>query len=324
MLRIAILDDYQSVAQGMTDWSRIGPDAEIVSFNRHLSEAQAADELAAFDVLCIMRERMALPRSLIQALPRLKLIAVTGSHTQVIDKEAAQERGIPVTLTSPRASYSAAELTWAMVLGLARQITLEDRNMREGRWQTSVGFRLEGRTLGLVGLGTLGARVARYGQAFDMPVIAWSANLDPQRARDLGVEPVSKEELLRRADVVSIHLKLGPRSLGLIGAAELAMMKRSAVLVNTSRAAIIDQDALAQALRDGVIAGAALDVFEPEPLPADHPARSLPNTILTPHIGFVTEESYREFFARVVDSIIEWRQTNGHAPAMRKDEGETP
>ena len=324
MLRIAILDDYQSVAQGMTDWSRIGPDVEIVSFNRHLSEAQAADELAAFDVLCIMRERMALPRSLIEALPRLKLIAVTGSHTQVIDREAAQERGIPVTLTSPRASYSAAELTWAMVLGLARQITVEDRNMREGRWQTSVGFRLEGRTLGLVGLGTLGARVARYGQAFDMPVIAWSANLDPQRARDLGVEPVSKEELLRRADVVSIHLKLGPRSLGLIGAAELAMMKRSAVLVNTSRAAIIDQDALAQALRDGVIAGAALDVFEPEPLPADHPARSLPNTILTPHIGFVTEESYREFFARVVDSIIEWRQTNGHAPAMRKDEGETP
>ena len=324
MLRIAILDDYQSVAQGMTDWSRIGPDAEVVSFNRHLSEAEAADALADFDVLCIMRERMALPRSLIEALPRLKLIAVTGSHTQVIDREAAQERGIPVTLTSPRASYSAAELTWAMVLGLARQITLEDRNMREGRWQTSVGFRLEGRTLGLVGLGTLGARVARYGQAFDMPVIAWSANLDPQRARDLGVEPVSKEELLRRADVVSIHLKLGPRSLGLIGAAELAMMKRSAVLVNTSRAAIIDQDALAQALRDGVIAGAALDVFEPEPLPADHPARSLPNTILTPHIGFVTEESYREFFARVVDSIIEWRQTNGHAPAMRKDEGETP
>ncbi len=324
MLRIAILDDYQSVAQGMTDWSRIGPDAQIVSFNRHLGEAEAADELADFDVLCIMRERMALPRSLIHALPRLKLIAVTGSHTQVIDKEAAQERGIPVTLTSPRASYSAAELTWAMVLGLARQITVEDRNMREGRWQTTVGFRLEGRTLGLIGLGTLGARVARYGQAFDMPVIAWSANLDPQKARDLGVEPVSKEELLRRADVVSIHLKLGDRSRGLIGAPELALMKRSAVLVNTSRAAIIDQIALAQALRTGVIAGAALDVFEPEPLPADHPARSLPNTILTPHIGFVTEESYREFFARVVDSIIEWRRSNGHAPETKTDEGETP
>ena len=310
MLRIAILDDYQSVARAMADWSRLGPDVEIVSFDRHLSEAEAADELAAFDVLCIMRERMALPRSLIEALPRLKLIAVTGSHTQVIDVQAAQERGIPVTLTAPRASNSAAELTWSMVLGLARQITVEDRNMREGRWQTSVGFRLEGRTLGLIGLGTLGARVARYGQAFDMRVLAWSANLDPQRARDLGVEPVTKEELLRQSDVVSIHLKLGPRSRGLIGAQELALMKRSAVLVNTSRSPIIDQDALAQALQDGVIAGAALDVFEPEPLPADHPVRRLPNTILTPHIGFVTEESYREFFAGIVEAIAAWRQSS--------------
>ncbi len=318
MLRVAILDDYQSVARSMADWSRLGPDVEIVSFNRHLSEAEAADELAAFDVLCIMRERMALPRSLIAVLPRLKLIAVTGSHTQVIDVAAAQERGIPVTLTAPRASNSAAELTWAMVLALARQITVEDRNMREGRWQTSVGFRLEGRTLGLMGLGTLGARVARYGQAFDMKVIAWSANLDPQRARDLGVQPVTKDELLRRSDVVSIHLKLGERSRGLIAAPELAMMKRSAVLVNTSRAAIIDQDALAQALRNGVIAGAALDVFEPEPLPADHPVRNLPNTVLTPHIGFVTEESYREFFAGIVDAIIAWRRGD------QKTQGETP
>ena len=314
MLRIAILDDYQSVARNMADWSRLGPDVEIVSFDRHLGEAEAADELATFDVLCIMRERMALPRSLIEALPRLKLIAVTGSHTQVIDVQAAKERGIPVTLTAPRASNSAAELTWAMVLGLARQITVEDRNMREGRWQTSVGFRLEGRTLGLIGLGTLGARVARYGQAFDMRVVAWSANLDPQRAHDLGVEPVTKEELLRQSDVISIHLKLGDRSRGLIGAPELALMKRSAVLVNTSRSAIIDQDALAQALQDGVIAGAALDVFEPEPLPSDHPVRRLPNTILTPHIGFVTEESYREFFAGIVEAIVAWRQAQGARP----------
>ena len=313
MLRIAILDDYQSVARSMTDWSRVGPDAEVVSFNRHLSEAEAVVALADFDVLCIIRERMAMPRSLINALPRLKLIAVTGSHTQVIDMEAARERGIPVTLTSPRASFSAAELTWALVLALARKITVEDRNMREGRWQTTVGFRLEGRTLGLIGLGTLGARVARFGQAFDMPVVAWSANLDPAHARSLGVEPVSKEELLARSDVVSIHLKLGPRSRGLIGARELASMKRTAVIVNTSRGPIIDQDALADALRNGVIAGAGLDVFDPEPLPADHPARSLPNTVLTPHIGFVTEESYREFFARVVDSIVEWRQNGAHA-----------
>ena len=186
--------------------------------------------------------------------------------------------------------------------------------MREGRWQTSVGFRLEGRTLGLMGLGTLGARVARSGQAFDMRVLAWSANLDPQRARDLGVEPVTKEELLRQSDVVSIHLKLGDRSRGLIGAQELALMKRSAVLVNTSRSAIIDQGALAQALENGFIAGAALDVFEPEPLPSDHPVRRLPNTILTPHIGFVTEESYREFFAGIVEAIVAWRQTQGARP----------
>jgi phosphoglycerate dehydrogenase-like enzyme len=177
-----------------------------------------------------------------------------------------------------------------------------------------VGFRLEGRTLGLIGLGTLGARVARYGQAFDMRVLGWSANLDPQRARDLGVEPVTKEELLRQSDVVSIHLKLGDRSRGLIGAQELALMKRSAVLVNTSRSPIIDQDALSQALHDGVIAGAALDVFEPEPLPSDHPVRRLPNTILTPHIGFVTEESYREFFAGIVEAIVAWRQAQRAAP----------
>ncbi len=314
MLRIAILDDYQSVARGMADWSRIGPDVEIVSFDYHLSEDEAPVELLSFDVLCIMRERMAVSRRLIEALPRLKLIAVTGSHTQVIDVEAAQERGIPVTLTAPRASNSAAELTWALVLALARKITQEDRNMREGRWQSTVGFRLEGRTLGLIGLGTLGARVARYGQAFDMNVVAWSSNLDPQRARDLGVEPVSKDQLLRQSDVVSIHLKLGPRSRGLIGASEFQLMKPSAILVNTSRAAIVDQSALAQALRDKMIAGAALDVFYPEPLPSDHPVRHLPNTILTPHIGFVTEESYRDFFAGIVESICDWRQARAGAP----------
>ena len=314
MLRIAILDDYQSVARGMADWSRIGPDVEIVSFDHHLSEDDAPVELLYFDVLCIMRERMAVSRRLIEALPRLKLIAVTGSHTQVIDVEAAQERGIPVTLTAPRASNSAAELTWALVLALARKIPQEDRNMRDGGWQSTVGFRLEGRTLGLIGLGTLGARVARYGQAFDMNVVAWSSNLDPQRARDLGVEPVSKDQLLRRSDVVSIHLKLGPRSRGLIGASEFQQMKPSAILVNTSRAPIVDQSALAQALHDKIIAGAALDVFEPEPLPSDHPVRHLPNTILTPHIGFVTEESYRDFFAGIVEVICAWRQAQAGAP----------
>ncbi len=313
MLRIAILDDYQSVALQMADWSLLGSDVEIVSFDRHLSEGEARETLQSFDVLCIMRERMALPRGLIEALPGLKLIAVTGSHTQVIDTKAAQELGIPVTLTAPRASHSAAELTWALVLSLARNITIEDRNMRKGRWQSRVGFRLEGRTLGLMGLGTLGARVARYGQAFDMRVVAWSPNLDPQKARDLGVEPVSKEELLKQSDVVSIHLKLGDRSRGLIGAPQLALMKKTAVLVNTSRAPIIDQAALAHALQMGTIAGAALDVFDPEPLPPEHPIRHLPNTVLTPHIGFVTEESYREFFKGIVESIRTWRDAQGSA-----------
>jgi phosphoglycerate dehydrogenase-like enzyme len=308
MLRIAILDDYQGVAERMANWSRLGPGVEIVSFDRHLGEDEAAVLLADFDILCLMRERMAVPKTLIERLPRLKLIAVTGSHTQVIDREAAAERGIPVSLTASHASNSAAELTWALVLALARHVVVEDRNMREGRWQTTLGSRLEGRTLGLIGLGNLGARVARYGQAFDMRVIAWSANLDPQRARDLGVEPVSKEELLRRSDVVSIHVKLGPRSRGLIGASELVLMKPTALLVNTSRSAIVDSLALANAVRDGIIAGAALDVFEPEPLPADHPIRALPNTVLTPHIGFVTEESYSEFYAGIVDSIIAWRE----------------
>ena len=311
MLRVAILDDYQKVALSMGDWTRLGHDAEVVSFSSHLSEADAAEALRDFDVLCIMRERMALPGRLVEALPRLKLIAVTGSHTQVIDVEAARARGIPVTLTAPKASNSAAELTFGLILGLARKIPVEDRNIREGRWQTTVGFRLEGRTLGLIGLGTLGARVARYAQAFDMNCIAWSANLDPERARGLGVEPVCKEELLHRSDVISIHLKLGPRSRGLIGAPELALMKQRAILVNTSRSGIIDEAALMEALNTGRIAGAALDVFDPEPLPPEHPIRYLPNTILTPHVGFVTEESYREFFSGLIDSILAWRQRQG-------------
>lgn len=313
MLRVAILDDYQQVALDMGEWQRLGPDVEIVAFDRHLGESEAAHVLADFDVLCLMRERMALPARLIEQLPRLKLIAVTGSHTSVVDKDAAAARGVRIALTAPKASNSAAELAWTLILALARHVPEEDRNLREGRWQTTVGIRLEGRTLGVIGLGTLGARVARYAQAFDMKVLAWSSNLDPARARALAVEPVTKEELLRRSDVVSIHLKLSERTRGLIGAADLALMKRSALVVNTSRAAIVDQSALAEALRAGVIGGAGLDVFDPEPLPADHPFRALPNTVLTPHIGFVTEESYREFYAGIIDAILDWRKGPGGA-----------
>lgn len=311
MLRIAVLDDYQGVALAMGDWHRLGSDVEIVCFDRHLSETEAVRELVDFDILCLMRERMALPAHVIAALPRLKMVAVTGSHTSVVDNAAAAARGIRITLTASRASNSAAELTWALILALARHLPTEDRNLRQGRWQTTVGFRLEGRTLGVVGLGTLGARVARYAQAFDMRVIAWSSNLDPQKARALDVEPVSKAELLHTSDVVSIHLKLSERSRGLIGAEDLAAMKSTAILVNTSRSAIVDEAALAQALRDGMIAGAGLDVFDVEPLPADHPFRNMPNTVLTPHIGFVTEESYREFYAGIIDAILGWRSEAG-------------
>jgi D-3-phosphoglycerate dehydrogenase len=310
-MNITVLDDYQGMVRKL-DAYKLVASHNVTIWNDHTKDEDLlAERLKDTEALVLIRERTPIRAPLIARLPKLKIISQRSVYPH-IDVPACTQHGVVVcsNMHAGTPSYAAAELTWAMVLGLARQITVEDRNMREGRWQTSVGFRLEGRTLGLIGLGTLGARVARYGQAFDMRVVAWSANLDPQRARYLGVEPVTKEELLRQSDVVSIHLKLGDRSRGLIGAPELALMKRSAILVNTSRGPIIDQEALAQALQNGVIAGAALDVFEPEPLPADHPVRRLPNTILTPHIGFVTEESYREFFAGIVEAIVAWRQAS--------------
>ncbi len=310
-LRVAVCDDYQRVALEMADWSRLGDDVEIVAFDLPLAGDEAAAALADFDVLCLMRERMAIPRALLARLPRLKFIAVTGSHAGVIDAAAAAERGVGVALTDPAASASAAEHTWALVLALARNIVVEDRNMREGRWQTTLGFRLQGRTLGLLGLGNLGAKVTSYGRAFDMNIIAWSANLTAERAAAAGARLVSKEDLLRTADVVSVQLKLSDRTRGLIGAREFALMKPTAVLVNTSRGPIIDEAAMIEALRAGRIAGAALDVYDREPLPADHPLRAAPNTVLTPHIGFVTEQSYRDFYGRIVGRILEWRAATG-------------
>ena len=218
--------------------------------------------------------------------------------------------GIGVALTDPAPSASAAEHTWALVLALARNIVVEDRNMREGRWQTTLGFRLQGRTLGLIGLGTLGSRVAAYGRAFDMDVIAWSANLTAERAAAVGARLVGKDELLAEADVISVQLKLSDRSRGLVGAREFGLMKPSAVIVNTSRGPIIDEGAMIDALRAGRIAGAGLDVYDREPLPADHPLRSCPNTVLTPHIGFVTEQGYRDFYRRIIERILDWRAGN--------------
>jgi D-3-phosphoglycerate dehydrogenase len=296
------------VATRLADWSQLGSDVEVVSFQHHLPDIDTAvRELADFDVLCLMRERMAMPRALIERLPRLKFIAVTGSHARAVDAVAAAARGIPVSLTSRAASSSAAELAWALVLACARHVTAEDRNMREGRWQTTVGIRLAGRTLGLLGLGTLGSKVAEYGCVFGMTVIAWSANLTPERAAAAGARAVSKEDLLRDSDILSIHTKLSARTRGLIGAAELALMKPSAILINTSRGPIVDEAALSDALRAGRIAGAGLDVYDHEPLPPDDPLRSLPNTVLTPHVGFVTEEGYRNFFEGQIELIQAWR-----------------
>jgi len=308
MLRVAILDDYQQVALAMADWSRLGPDVEVVALPHHLGDVgTAASALAEFDVLVMMRERMPVPRALIERLPRLRYMVFTGSHNTVIDLAAAAERGIPISRTAMRASPSAAEITWALIMAWMRHIPQEHAAMRAGGWQTTVGMNLHGKTLGLLGLGTLGSVVARYGKAFDMNVIAWSPNLTPERAAAQGVTAVSREDLFRQADILSIHLKLGPRSTGVVGAAEFELMKPSALLVNTSRGPIVDEAAMLAALKQNSIGGAALDVFDQEPLPADHPLRKLDNVLLTPHLGYVTDESYKGFFASAVENIAAWR-----------------
>jgi phosphoglycerate dehydrogenase-like enzyme len=303
MTRVAILDDYQNVAMGLADWKSLPAGTEVVAFRDHLHELDAvAKRLADFDVVVAMRERTAFPRALLEKLPKLRLLVTTGMRNASIDVKAAAEGGITVCGTSGL-PYPTAELTWGLVLALFRRIAVEDRVTREGKWQTTLGLGLNGKTLGVIGLGTLGSRVARYGKAFEMEVLAWSQNLTAERAAEVGATLVGKDELLRRSDVVSIHLVLSDRSRGLVGARELGLMKRTAYLVNTSRGPIVDEAALIRALQDGTIAGAGLDVFEPEPLPLDHPFRKLPNTVITPHLGYVTEETYRVFFGHALENV---------------------
>ena len=303
MTRVAILDDYQNVAMGLADWKSLPGGTEVVAFRDHLHELDAvAKRLADFDVVVAMRERTAFPRALLEKLPKLRLLVTTGMRNASIDMKAAADRGITVCGTSGL-PYPTAELTWGLVLALFRRIAVEDRATREGTWQTTLGLGLNGKTLGVIGLGTLGSRVARYGKAFEMEVLAWSQNLTAERAAEVGATLVGKDELLRRSDVVSLHLVLSDRSRGLVGARELGLMKRTAYLVNTSRGPIVDEAALIRALRDGTIAGAGLDVFEPEPLPLDHPFRTLPNTVITPHLGYVTEETYRVFFGHALEDV---------------------
>ena len=306
MVAIAILDDYQNVALRLADWSRLKDAHRLHVFDTPFAdEAAAAKALVGFDVLAIMRERTPFPRALIEKLPILKLIVTSGGRNDAIDVAAAHARGITVSGTdSP--GFATAELTWGLILGLARKIAFEDQRMRDGHWQTTVGTDLRGKTLGLVGLGRLGKEVAAFGKAFRMNVIAWSANLKAEDAAAVGVERVEKADLFRRADFISIHTRLSERTKGLVGAPELALMKPTAYIVNTSRGPIIDEAALMGALEAGRIAGAGLDVYGEEPLPATHMLRSWPRTLLTPHLGYVTEETYRVFYGGMVEAIEGW------------------
>jgi phosphoglycerate dehydrogenase-like enzyme len=306
MMQVAILDDYQDVALTMADWSQVAARATITVFNDHLADPDAVvRRLAPFDVVCVMRERTPLTRDVIERLPQLKMIASTGPFNAAIDVDAAKERGIYVSGTGGYVE-STIELTWALILTTARRIVDEAQSVRDGGWQTSVGLQLGGSVLGVLGLGRIGSRVAQVGKAFGMDVIAWSTNLTPDAADEAGVTYVSKEELFSRADVLTVHLKLSERSHGLVGAEDLALMKPTALLVNTSRGPIVDESALVDALRSRRIAGAGLDVFDTEPLAAGHPLRSLDNVVATPHIGYVAEQVYRVFYGESAAKIARW------------------
>ncbi len=303
MVRVAVLDDYQDVAMKVADWSVLPAGTEIETFSDHLHDIEAvAERLREFPVVVAMRERTPFQRDLLEKLPKLELLVTTGMQNAAIDVEAARELGVTVCGTGSL-GFATAELTWGLILSLARQIPREDRAIREGGWQVALGTGLRDKTLGILGLGYLGTQVAAIGAAFRMNLVAWSQNLTEERAQAAGAELVPLEELLARSDVITIHLKLSDRTRGLIGAPELAAMKDSAYIVNTSRGPIIDEDALVEALETGAIAGAGLDTFDREPLPLDHPLRRLPNTVLTPHVGYVIEEGYEGYYGDAVEDI---------------------
>lgn len=307
-VKVAVLDDYQGVATEMADWSILDARAEVTVFRDHLSDERAVVErLRPFDCICVMRERTPMSAQILGKLPNLKLIASTGARNASIDLVAAKARGITVCNTGyNRHANGAAELTWALILGLLRNLPGENASMRSGGWQVSVGGDLTGKTMGVLGLGQIGTSVTRVARAFGMEVIAWSQNLTREKAEERGARLVTKEELFREADIVTIHLVLGPRTRGLVGAAELALMKPESYLINTSRGPIVDENALLDALRRRTIAGAAVDVYDVEPLPASHPFRTLDNLLTTPHIGFVTRNTYRTFYRDTVENIAAW------------------
>jgi phosphoglycerate dehydrogenase-like enzyme len=307
--KIAVLDDYQNAAFESADWSVLGHRADIAVFQDHIADPEAMIErLLPFDVICVMRERSPLPRNIIERLPNLKLIASTGAGNSSIDVAAAGDHGIAVVNTG-YSSDPAIEFTWALILASTRHIATESNSVRSGGWQQTVGADLRGKTLGVLGLGHIGSEVARIGRAFGMNLITWSQNMTPQAAEAAGAILVSKNQLFDQADILTIHLVLSSRTRGLIGAAELARMKPTARLINTSRGPIVEEQALISVLKNKQIAGAAIDVFDVEPLPPDHPFRALDNVLATPHIAYVSKGLYKTFYEDTVSNIRRWLDT---------------
>ncbi len=309
MLQIAVLDDYQNVALSLGDWASLGDECRITRFGEHLAtEDIAASVLSEFEVLCLMRERMPLSASLIARLPALKLIVVTGARVRTIDLDAAAEHGITVCHThAGESAVATPELAWGLILSLVRSIPQEHANVVAGGWQQTIGTTVSGKTLGLVGLGKIGGQMVPIAKAFGMDVVTWSPNLTDERASHFGIKRVEKSTLFREADIVSLHLVLGERTRHIVSQAEIDLMKPGAVLINTSRGPLVEEQALIRALREGRI-HAGLDVFDQEPLPSGHGLRTTPNTVLTPHLGYVTEAAYEAFYRDTVENIRQWRR----------------
>ena len=323
MIQVAVLDDYQRAALRLADWKSLEPEVQVQSFPEHIADpAELAKRLHVFECVVLMRERTPFPKTLIEKLPNLRLIVTAGMRNAAIDVEAATARGIQICGTETL-GYPTAELTWGLIIALARKIPEEWAALRQGKWQSRLGVGLKGKVLGVIGLGRLGSQVATIGKAFGMNVIAWSQNLTEAKAAEIGVKRVEKEELFAGADFVTIHLVLGDRSRGLVGDAELDRMKPSAYLVNTSRGPIVQEKALVEALKSDRIAGAAVDVFDREPVAKDHPYLALDNLLATPHLGYVTEEGYRRIYGEAVEDIRAFLQAkpvraiNAPAPVGR-------
>jgi phosphoglycerate dehydrogenase-like enzyme len=313
-MKIAVLDDYHNVSQQLADWSDFGPSASVHVFTEYLPDGPGrVSALQPFDVIVAMRERTPFPRALIEALPNLRLLVSIGVRNPSIDAQACSDRGIALKFAKgqPLATHATAELTWAHILALFKNLTLEDASMRRGNWQTSLmPLTLAGRRLGVIGLGRLGKAVGKIGKAFDMDVVAWSPNLDYARAAEAGYARVDKKTLFSTCDVISVHMVLGESTRNVVDATAMGWMKPTAFLVNTSRAGLVDQDALYDALRHERMGGAGMDVYPIEPLPSDHRLRSLPNVTLTPHVGYVSRDNFEYFYKNCVNSIKEWIQSN--------------